>query len=188
VCRRTCPSNCRDACRHSNALTALSLFSVCAPPGWAPAHSLAHELAPRGSAQHGMLRCPFVLSVPFRLLTVPPRSPAAGLVQPACRLPGWAARHMRLLLSRPRHPRDVRVIGVGVASILVVCAHRRSVACSLLVAYVCEFPLFGGRALTSWAWTCDFGRAACGRVATGLRVGRGPRRSDGCRSPWVRPG
>ena len=97
---------------------------------------------------HGRLRCPFFMFAPFplRARSVPPRSPAAQLARPA--RPGWAARHMRLLLSRPRHPRDVHAVGAGAASVHVVGARRRSGACSLPIAPAREFPLCCGGGLS----------------------------------------
>ena len=83
---------------------------------------------------------------PLRARSVPPRSPAAQLSWPV--RPGWAARHMRLLLSRPRHPRDVHAVGAGAASVHVVGARRRSGACSLPIAPAREFPLCCGGGLS----------------------------------------
>ena len=137
---------------------------------------------------HGRLRCPFLCSPPFPF--------AHALCLPARRRLSW--RGPRALagrrgacgfpLSRPRLPRDVHAVGVGSASAHVVGARRLSGARSLPIAHTGEFSLVGVQALTCGSWACDIGRAACGRVATGLRRGRGPRRSEGCRSPWVRPG
>ena len=167
-------------CRCSNALLPLH-----AAPGWAPACSRARH-TPTLRQYTACLRCPFSLFSPF----------ARALCLPARRRLSW--RGPRALagrrgtcgfpLSRPRLPRDVHAVGVGSASAHVVGARRLSGARSLPIAHTGEFSLVGGQALTCGSWACDVGRAACGRVATGLRRGRGPRRSEGCRSPWVRPG